>query len=340
MHFSKKPAFAIGLLTSLLLVTVAVFAWTGPTGDAPTSNVPAPISAISDQYKTGSLTVEGLLELEGGIKASHSTENRPACSSSTRGMLFMVHGEAGEKDRKFVCYYDNGNYHWEQTSPDWREEASQTIKEGLVGHWTFNEGHGKTANDYSTNNNHGTLNHNYVTQSPWQSIGDGHALEFDGVNDYVQIPHNSSLNVVNGITLSSWVKLNSIGGDSQYQRIIDKSWNSYSLVIWTNEKVNFNIEGMPESAWSNSLLNIDRWYHVVGSWDTSSGYWFIMIDGIIDNEGVSVGSFNHNTKSLYIGRHQSTNDQNIDGFLDDVRIYNRALRPEEIRYIYETTFRE
>jgi hypothetical protein len=73
-------------------------------------------------------------------------------------MMFSVHGGTGEKDRKFVCYQDGGNYYWEQTAPDWREEAATTIKEGLVGHWTFNEGSGTTAYDYSGNNNHGTLN--------------------------------------------------------------------------------------------------------------------------------------------------------------------------------------
>jgi hypothetical protein len=74
--------------------------------------------------------------------------------------MFSVHGGTGEKDRKFVCYQDGGNYFWEQTAPDWREEASTTITNGLVGHWTFNEGSGTTAYDYSGNANHGTLSHN------------------------------------------------------------------------------------------------------------------------------------------------------------------------------------
>jgi hypothetical protein len=117
--------------------------------------------------KEGNLIVQGTLQADGGIipVAADSIEARPTCDSSNRGMMFSVNGGAGEKDRKFVCYQDGGNYYWEQTAPDWREEAATTIKEGLVGHWTFNEGQGTTAYDYSGNNNDGTLNHSQCPTS-------------------------------------------------------------------------------------------------------------------------------------------------------------------------------
>ena len=64
---------------------------------------------------------------------------------------------------------------------------------GLVGHWTFDEGSGTTANDASGLGNNGTLlNMNSVTD--WVSGKLGGALRFNGSNASVSIPHSSSIN--------------------------------------------------------------------------------------------------------------------------------------------------
>jgi len=57
------------------------------------------------------------------------------------------------------------------------------ITTGLVGHWTFNEGAGTTASDSSGNNNTGTL----INGPIWTTGKIGQALDFDGVNDYVDL---------------------------------------------------------------------------------------------------------------------------------------------------------
>ena len=72
-------------------------------------------------------------------------------------------------------------------------------------HWRFDEDQGTTAYD-SVGDNDGTL----VNGPSWTV---GHflsALEFDGVNDYVRVPDNSSLDINGEITISAWIRLNSI----------------------------------------------------------------------------------------------------------------------------------
>src|SRR3989344_4445776 len=61
---------------------------------------------------------------------------------------------------------------------------------GLIGYWNFDEGSGTIAEDSSGNGNTGTL----VNGSTWTTgkVGSG-AVSFDGVNDEVTMPHNSSL---------------------------------------------------------------------------------------------------------------------------------------------------
>ena len=77
---------------------------------------------------------------------------------------------------------------------------SDTMTRGLVAYWSFDEGTGTTTYDGSDNGNHGTFV--TVASSPkWTNGKVGGALSFDGVDDYVEVPDSSSLNLANIITL-------------------------------------------------------------------------------------------------------------------------------------------
>ena len=58
---------------------------------------------------------------------------------------------------------------------------------GLVGSWHFNDATGTKAKDSSGNENHGNLT-NMVSED-WVSGVEGTAMEFDGVNDYLEAAH-------------------------------------------------------------------------------------------------------------------------------------------------------
>ena len=60
---------------------------------------------------------------------------------------------------------------------------------GLVGYWLFNEGSGTTVQDSSGNSNTGTL----VNGPIWVTGRYGPGLNFDGVNDYVDVGSGFSL---------------------------------------------------------------------------------------------------------------------------------------------------
>ena len=86
------------------------------------------------------------------------------------------------------------------------KEARAEITTGLVGHWNFDEGAGTTASDSSGNGNTGTLTNGPV----WTTGKINGALNFDGVDDNVSIPWNSSLDLPNnGGVISVWFKLDS-----------------------------------------------------------------------------------------------------------------------------------
>ena len=77
--------------------------------------------------------------------------------------------------------------------------STQVIADvGPVAYWRLDEGQGSVAFDYVSNNNGNIIDANWTTGQI------GSALSFDGENDYVQVPSESSLDSTTA-TWSFWV---------------------------------------------------------------------------------------------------------------------------------------
>jgi hypothetical protein len=82
--------------------------------------------------------------------------------------------------------------------------AHADITSNLVGHWTFDEGSGTTANDTSGQGNTGTFGGSPAPTWTSGKIGSG-ALNFTRNGEYVDMGNTSSLSITTG-TVSAWVK--------------------------------------------------------------------------------------------------------------------------------------
>jgi hypothetical protein len=80
---------------------------------------------------------------------------------------------------------------------------TQAQDAGLVGWWKFDEGSGDIAYDASGNGYNGTINGN----PEWASGIVGHALEFDGIDDFVVVTRM----VGTDFTLMAWIKTDQPG---------------------------------------------------------------------------------------------------------------------------------
>ncbi len=77
--------------------------------------------------------------------------------------------------------------------------------DSLVAHWEFYEGSGSTASDSSGNGNTGTLYN--MNDDDWVAGVLGTALDFDGSNDHIMVPDDSSMSFGTGpFSISFWIK--------------------------------------------------------------------------------------------------------------------------------------
>ncbi len=202
---------------------------------------------------------------------------------------------------------------------------------GLVGYWTFDEGSGTTTYDSSGNNNEGT-----ILGATWKLEGvlNG-SISFDGVNDYVNVQDDPSLNFhdENQFSICVWFKRNSINNPDS-EKILCKSQTSsnagYSVHITPDNEINLRCRtgGYLCDIFSNKKIIDTGWHHTVVIWN--SGTQHIYIDGIHDKT-VNHGDYSikDKNKDLEIGIHYGSNHP-LNAVLDEIRIYERALTENEI----------
>lgn len=211
--------------------------------------------------------------------------------------------------------------------------AVSRMESGLVGYWHLDEGTATTTYDASGKSNIGTL-----TNGPtWQSGSNckaGACLSFDGINNYISIPSNSTLNPSSAITVEAWVK----SATATYNTGLWGIVSNYSAYILgpsgTNSTTMCFITATPGWNYGNcaTVSNTQNWHHFAGTYDSAAGTQKFYIDGALASSTAATGNI-ANGGALHIG-HRECCAEYFNGSIDEVRIYNRALSATEIQAMY------
>jgi hypothetical protein len=205
----------------------------------------------------------------------------------------------------------------------------------LIGYWNFEDVSGTTVYDKSTYGNNGVLKNGVKINSSINSMIRGKYAVFDGIDDYVEISSSKELEVPKTITISSWINWRGDGDDLQ---------NIFTNGGWTNalrvvndgssdqNKILFqlNINGSTKYLYSNTLINPNLWYNIIGIYNGSAMK--IYINGILDSELNATGNIKIYPYDNYIGTEYS--NYYFNGSIDEVMIFNRSLTENEIKSLY------
>ena len=215
---------------------------------------------------------------------------------------------------------------------------------GLVGWWPFNG----NANDESGNGNNGTNNGATLTTDRFGNSNS--AYDFNGLNNLIRIPHQNSLNLIGDYSISVWYKGN-------YQNIFNNGWtfiakrddngNCCSPNVPYQVFIPFNgtYYAVPATAYANgnytfsippntSPISLDQWQNLIIT-NTSDLLKFYINGELIFSENISSTLRAPNTADLLIGSvNRELGAEWMNGKLDDIGIWNRALTEQEIQSLY------
>jgi hypothetical protein len=208
------------------------------------------------------------------------------------------------------------------------------LKQGLVAAWIPSLGSTGYRLVDRVGSNHGVLTN--MDASDWVMSGNGLALDFDGNDDQIEIGIPSGYPKGTPLTLSAWVRLSAshtggvidIGGEN------GAVVHCFALVVVSGKAWALSQNNANNQAISTTTLSNNIWYHLTAVFNSATDRQ-IYVNGVSENTNTTStipdGAF---FQRIRIGqRSANATDQNFNGQLDDVRLYNRALTPSEIRQL-------
>lgn len=206
---------------------------------------------------------------------------------------------------------------------------------GLVGYWNMDDS-ATPSTDNSGNGGSGTWNGNTASSTTAKY---NKSLDFDGTNDSVNISDNDkySINTTNKFTVAAWVNPDTLSGaadfvskgtTSNYEWALRYSGANVQGILW-------QADGTTLASATSSTLSTGSWQHIAMTVDLANNVITIYKNGDkLTSDTAFTGSYTNGTAALRIGeRADGSND--VDGKIDEVRIYNRVLSEKEIRILYE-----
>lgn len=216
------------------------------------------------------------------------------------------------------------------------------LSQGLIAYYSCDQATGATLPDLSGNNNNATL----VTGTggsggtSFATGKTGNALVLTAAADgYATLPARILADACEA-TVATWVKINT---QVNYQRVWDFGWDTtvymylttsdaarmprFGISIAGNGSHELGIDGQP-------ALPVGEWHHLAVVLGPSGVA--LYIDGQLGGFDASIAlrpADLGGTPNNYIGRSQFSADAYLDGAIDELRIYNRALSPQEIQAV-------
>ncbi|MGZ3947312.1 MAG: GH32 C-terminal domain-containing protein [Flavisolibacter sp.] len=236
---------------------------------------------------------------------------------------------------------------------------AQTSK-GLIAHWAFDEQKGKVAFDdasKATDSIHYIFNTIKPYNDPVRRKGiPNEALVFDGFSNWIQRASADFHTPVNAISISVWVAPRAFehGDANKLSAIVNQQdlehKSGFALGMFRHGRWSFQVgtgEQMIEVWDENDLIPRRQWSYLVGTYEASTGTASLYLNGKIISQKSLFRKLpiKPADQPLIIGKHNQAERLNArspielnmyNGFMDDLKIFDRALSKTEIETSYQS----
>lgn len=212
---------------------------------------------------------------------------------------------------------------------------------GLVAWYPFNG----TTLDSSGMGNHG-VNYN-ATSTAGKNGQPGTAYYFNGTSAKVAVPANASIQPSYRLSVAVWfqpdVKTLTGWGTVLTKRYLPATdpYNSYAISTYNNAKWSFGISngtpGSHKALYTKATTPYNAaWIFMVCVYDSNSMK--IYLNGVLDTTTTFSGALGYTTQDLTIGSTNTGPNDFYQGKIDDIKIFNRDLTPQEVIRLYLGNF--
>ena len=220
-----------------------------------------------------------------------------------------------------------------------------TLAAPFEARWPLDETSGVVAADILAGND-GTYQNGVLLDQLAACANTGNGVRFDGVDDFIEIPHSSDY-LMNEGTVTFWANVDALG---TAQGLFSKDSTGFdtgghlTVRVQTGGDVEVRMQDIASSMFVNSApITPGTWFHVAYSW--GAGGMALYVDGAapvtnpyVGGTGITSGGTG-NFEPIAIGAATvlsgdlsvTPTQEHMTGFMDDVRIHNRALTLPEIQ---------
>lgn len=203
----------------------------------------------------------------------------------------------------------------------------------LLAHYAFDESAGTVAADSSGNAESATLFNFPVDNSMWVPGRVGGALHFNagGVANNQRVVTDGALDLLNEdlFSFAFWAQLSSANNPANPRLVVPVG--SEHWVLWAPGTGTGFYPPAP-----STQPSLNTWQHYVITFDRLAGRYEIFVNGTKQTEASGFSRLSPAFKQWVFGSNENLAN-NLDpwrGLMDDLRIYNRLLRPGDVNALY------
>ena len=172
----------------------------------------------------------------------------------------------------------------------------------------------------------------------------GQAFTADGSDDYLWVPHNSSLDVSSGFTKYAWFNADTLTGTHAIFHQGYSSWSGGGRINYLRVTSGGNLSYSVQNGGvitGSTALSAGTWYHGVVTYSGGLGAdnVKVYVDGAEDASASSVVTIKQNDKNrVVLGRWQHPAPNAccyFDGLIDDAALWGEALTGGEVKGLYD-----